>query len=230
MLGIDLNSGLADAMVLLSDTASVGQMPFLCFAATIVLISRNGLNTRCRTIEAAAVIVAMLIALAGNAALNESVLKPAIGIARPNIVKLAADGVLGQDVSDADAFYMVGTKGERRALLAERLTPSRTPELSSLVRAHWIHEAGYSMPSGHATAAMTFATLWVGLGLAWLQGWRAKLAVGVFPIWAAGIVLSRLLLGVHTLADVLVGSVAGIIWGLVALATVRFVVERSECS
>ncbi|MDJ0925819.1 MAG: phosphatase PAP2 family protein, partial [Acidimicrobiia bacterium] len=154
--------------------------------------------------------------LAGNGLLNEHVVKPAFGVPRPNIVELADGGLLGEDIPDAASFYAVGGKGDRREVLAERFALIPDLGLSDLVEAHWIHETGFSFPSGHSTAAVTLATFFAIIGVRWLMGWRRRLAIFVIPVWALLVVYSRPLLEVHTALDVLIGAGAGTIWGALA--------------
>ncbi len=191
-----------------------------------MLVSRDGIDSRRRTVEAMAVGFVLLIAVAGNAGLNEHVVKPLFGIPRPNIEALAEAGALGSDLPDAEAFYASGNKEARRAVLEERLGALQMPQLSDRVRAHWIHETGYSFPSGHSTAAMTVATLLVAFGVAWLRGWRRLVAVVFVPTWAVAVAYSPLLLEVHTAADAIAGTLAGFGWGLVSFGAIRWAVAR----
>jgi len=65
----------------------------------------------------------------------------------------------------------------------------------------------HSFPSGHATRALMLATVVVGLG----PPWFAILLV----IWAPLVGMARVAMGVHYLSDVIVGTILGIIMGLV---------------
>ncbi|NNC91597.1 MAG: phosphatase PAP2 family protein [Acidimicrobiia bacterium] len=228
--GIALNTRLADSVVSITNTAAWPQLVFLAVGLVLAVISRPGITHRRRRREVAAFGLVLLVFLAGNAALNEYVVKPLFGIPRPNIEALAQAGALGAEFADADAFYSVGNKTARREPLAERLATLQEPKLSERVRAHWAHETGYSFPSGHSTAAMTLAALLVATGVAWLDGWRWVLAVLAMPVWAVAVVYSRVLLEVHTGADVIAGTVAGFGWGLVAFAVVARLVSRVEPS
>ena len=56
----------------------------------------------------------------------------------------------------------------------------------------------------------------------WLGNRRRWVATLLIPVWAVLVVYSRVLLGVHTPLDVVVGSAVGIGWGLLAsLAVMR---------
>jgi undecaprenyl-diphosphatase len=63
----------------------------------------------------------------------------------------------------------------------------------------------FSFPSGHSSAAFLFATVW---HLA-----DAQFSFLVF-IWAANIALSRVMLGVHFISDVIAGAGIGILIGM----------------
>jgi phosphatidylglycerophosphatase B len=210
---IALDTGFADAVVRLTDTASWTLLTPLAILAIVALVARRGSTHQRRIREAASLSLVMLIALAGNALLNEHVVKPAFGVPRPNIVHLTESGTLGPDLPDATAFYATGDKQTRREVLSERLPERTTPQLSETTRAHWIHETGYSFPSGHTTAAITFAVLLMTIGEYWLEGWRRAVTRYGLPLWALAVAASRTLLEVHTGWDVIGGVVAGFIWG-----------------
>ena len=213
---ISLDSAIADMVVRITDTGTWPQLVLVVAALTVVLVTRPGLEPRRGWIEASLVLGVMLVALAGNGLLNEHVVKPAFGVPRPNIAELAGAGLLGDDIPDGDSFYSLGGKGARRDVLAERFALVPELGLSELVEAHWIHETGFSFPSGHSTAAVTLATFFAALGVWWLSGWRRQLAIFVIPLWAVLVVYSRPLLEVHTAVDVLAGAAAGVGWGLAA--------------
>lgn len=223
---IDLNTPFADLVVRVTDTGTWPQMLFVSIAVLIMVISRTGLGRRRRTLETVAITVIMLIFLAGNSQINEHIIKPAFAVPRPNMIALTDDGALGPSYPEAETFYVVGDKRDRREVLGEYLPAVTDPALSALVRAHWIHETGYSFPSGHATAATTLATLTAALGILWLSGWRRGVAVAMLPIWAVAVVYSRTLLDVHTASDVIAGTLIGFLWGLLGFAAIRWLVDR----
>jgi membrane-associated phospholipid phosphatase len=81
---------------------------------------------------------------------------------------------------------------------------------------HLVDAAGQSFPSGHSAAA---ASCWLAMALVarrwsrrsgWLSGWPVVLAVAV----AVVVALSRTMLGVHWLTDVVAGLVVGWSWCL----------------
>lgn len=224
---ISLDSPFADVVVRVTDTAGSAQMPWLVVLVFITIVTRAGLTKERRGTEAGVLIVAMLVALLGGTLLNEHVIKPAFDVPRPNIVELAESGALGPDIRDAEAVYAVGNKEARRELLGERLTDVVSPPLSDRVRAHWIHETGFSFPSGHSQSAMALAAMIAALGLMWLNGWRLAVATVVLPIWAVAVVYSRVLLDVHYPIDTTAGTLMGFGWGLLAAVAVGSILERT---
>jgi undecaprenyl-diphosphatase len=67
----------------------------------------------------------------------------------------------------------------------------------------------HAFPSGHAARAAVLTVLGFALGPAWLGP--------LMTIWTALVALSRVVLGVHFLSDVVAGAVLGIACGLAAL-------------
>ena len=223
---IALNTSFADMVVRITDTASWTQLPVLGAVAVVVVVSRPSLSRHRRATEALAITVTLLVILVGNGLLNEHIVKPWLGVARPNIVEQADSGALGAEFPDADSLYAAGNKEERRVILGEKLTAAQTPYLSTTVRAHWIHETGYSFPSGHSTAAMTFAATLAAIGSTWLGGWRRFTMTVIVPIWALAVVYSRVLLEVHRPIDVIAGTTIGFAWGLLAFSIIRTLSDR----
>lgn len=67
----------------------------------------------------------------------------------------------------------------------------------------------HSFPSGHAARAMMLAVLAIGLGPAWFGV--------VLLVWALGVSLARVAMGVHYLSDILAGLFLGLVMGGVIL-------------
>lgn len=219
---VPLDGYLAVLAVRISDSGSWQQLPLLATVMVLVVVSRPGLDMRRRALEGAAIIAVLLVILAGNAELNESVIKPAFAIPRPNLTTLADQGALGLGVDD---FYALGDKQARRDYLGPRLAELAEPRLAPIVREHWIIETGYSFPSGHATASMTFASLMLAIGLRWTSGWRRVLTMLV-PLWAVAVALARPLLRVHTNIDVSFGAAVGIGLGVIGFAILHAALGR----
>lgn len=87
-------------------------------------------------------------------------------------------------------------------------------------------EVGFSFPSGHAMLSVLFFGVIAYLFWRPLHTARRRLAVGIAASVIALVVgISRLVLGVHFLSDVLAGWAAGIVW-LSACITAREVSRR----
>lgn len=185
-----------------------------------------------RVHEALLCTAALVPALAGGAHLNEYVLKPAFARPRPNILLLSAvpspsAPLLGMGPA---AFYMLGDKAVRRNHLADVLEHpeiAATLHVPPALKAHWLHETGYSFPSGHSYAAALLVVFFLALGLARGERWRRVLPLAL-PLWAFAVACSRVLLVVHTVADVVVGLAMGASVGyLAALVTERLLVNTT---
>lgn len=223
--GITLDSALADAVVVITDTASRTVMPLLSVATLAMVVTRPHVTPRRRSVEAAVAGLTVLVVLVGSSQLNENFLKPLFAIPRPNIEALAESGALGDGAPDVEAFYAKGDTEERRDLLEARLAAPGAPHLSETVRAHWANAAGFAFPSGHSMTAAAFATTVAALGIVWLGGWRRRLAVVALPVWAVAVGYSRILLEVHSAGDVAAGTLIGIGWGLVTYWVITRTVE-----
>lgn len=86
----------------------------------------------------------------------------------------------------------------------------------------WL-EHSFSLPSGHATLAMAFYG--VLFYLWWRQQTRWRNQVGVAFIGSSfvlGLGISRLIVGVHYMSDVLAGFLLGSIWLLIAVSLIEW--------
>lgn len=192
-----------------------------------VLATRPAVPVRRRLVEVGVVAAVSVVVLYGGKLVNDQLVKPAIGVARPDIVALAELDLLGMDV---ETFYGL-SETDRSGHLASISDDDGFGELvmRSEVRDHWVKETAFSRPSGHALAAMTFATMYVSLAMAWLSGWRRWTFLLLVP-WAVVVCLSRPILRVHWPVDVLIGGAAGIVLGAAGWFVVSFLVDRLDAS
>lgn len=223
---IPLDGNLADAVVGLTDSAVWMAILWTLTVLIAVVVTRPGIGWRRRLIEVAALLTAMVVVGTMITLVNEHAVKPLFSSPRPNIVMLAESGALGSEYPDAETFYAVGGKDERREVLDDLLPEVVSPPLSDLVRAHWAYETGFAFPSGHATAAMTLATTMIGIGFAWLGGWRRVVTTALVPVWAVLIGFSRVLIEVHRPVDVVAGAILGLGFGLLVFVLFYRAVER----
>ncbi len=157
----------------------------------------------------------VLLLIGTGAWLNEHVIKPAIAEPRPSVSFLAsaaAGPVLEEGV---DAFYALPDKSSRSEYLARQLAEESRLRLPPLLREHWIEEAGYSFPSGHAFAATALASWFMFVILsAGKRLWLLPVLWG----WGAAVAYSRIMLGVHRPEDILAGAVEGVLLVAVVLS------------
>ena len=76
----------------------------------------------------------------------------------------------------------------------------------------------HSFPSGHAARSAALAVMAIGVGPLWFSI--------LLVIWAPLVGVSRIMLGVHYLSDVIIGWLVGILMGLLALALYPLVVTK----
>jgi len=150
-----------------------------------------------------------VLVLGGIAFTNEYGLKPLLRKPRPSHQYLLSS--VGQDTTLLLRYYQQEV-AQRRKYLQQfiRANPEKVKAISPRVLNHWVQEAGYSFPSGHAQNAFLLGSILVF----WL--WRALPAQKSFwlvlPItWAVLVCLSRVALGVHTETDVALGAASGLV-------------------
>lgn len=223
---IALDTMMAEAVVAVTDTASIPLFPFVAVAAITLAISSRERGIGRIVLQAGTVSITLLLVALAVTQFNEHTLKPSLALPRPNIVALADSGALLPDITDAESFYAVGDKEDRRAVLSAVLPGLATPSLAQPVRDHWVHETGYSFPSGHSIDGALLATVVVGLALSQSPGWKRRVALILAPTWAICVAYSRVLLDVHRPLDVIAGSIVGAASGLLVLAIAHHVTYR----
>lgn len=223
---IDLTGDLAVVSYWFSEAGGKRGMPLVALAALLLVASRPGLTGDQRVRVAGAIAATLIPVLGGMAVANEFAIKRVMKVPRPNIQELAHKDLLGLT---PEAFYGLGGKDERSAHLEQVLTPAALEAvglpLAERIRHHWIEETGYSFPSGHATAAMTFASFFLAAGIYLLSGWRLLLCGALVP-WAIAVCWSRTILRVHSPTDVTVGGLQGVVLGAIGFLILGFLLER----
>ena len=220
---INLNSSLSLAAWAVSASGGFVGTPVVLVLGVAWLTFTGGFAGRRRS-TALALLASLVGVLAAQAWINERVVKPAFGTARPHIRELANLGV----IRSVEAFYLMDTKGKRTEELGHLFNTepaaSRVPDLHPLVRAHWLAETGHSFPSGHTLATVTLATVFTVLGFR--VGGRPNWLAWLFLPWAVLVGWSRHLLRVHSTADICCGGLAGMILGLLLVWLVLQWLER----
>lgn len=90
------------------------------------------------------------------------------------------------------------------------------------IRSFYLESAtGYSFPSGHTQSAATFWTsLMVRLKSVWIYIMGITLIIMI--------AISRIYLGVHTLADVIVGGTIGVLWAFVSNKIYDYTLKKGK--
>lgn len=154
----------------------------------------------------AAVVLFVILAcaiLAGQGV--KSWVKERVQEPRPFVVWLEG----AHDVNAAH-FYSL-QRDDRSHLVQEQLAEEQN--VPPFLRKHWQKETGFAFPSGHTMFAASWALL--GVGLLWPR--RRTWTIVILLAWAAGVMGSRLVLGMHWPRDLLVATL--ISWLLVTIAT-----------
>lgn len=87
------------------------------------------------------------------------------------------------------------------------------PLIPEFLRQHWQKETGFAFPSGHTMFAASWALL--AVGLLWPR--RRTITIAILLLWATAVMGSRLVLGMHWPADLVVATIMS--WLLVSVAT-----------
>jgi phosphatidylglycerophosphatase B len=193
-----------------------------------LLVLRPSVPWKRRLNEMLVHVLVLVVLQGGGALVNEHLIKNAAATPRPNIVWLEWKDDLGMT---AEQFYASLDREQRRSHLEQILTNPGFDgvELSVHVRAHWIHEVGYSLPSGHAYSAMFFASYFLAMGLMLAVDWR-RWVILLLPGWAVSVAWSRVLLRVHRPIDVVWGGLLGVVLGAMAvcLATQLLSIDKGS--
>lgn len=213
--GVRLNTTFSRWLCGLTNTAGVTGVVLigLAFVGLFAFRSPRARNQVLREILVHVGVLALL--LGGGALVNEHLIKEALAAPRPHIVRLAELGELGMT---AEHFYASMSKQERRHHLQHVLTdPSFDAiPLASQVREQWVHETGYSLPSGHTFTVMLLSTYFLAMrGV--LGRRRRRWLFDLLPGWAVWVAWSRVLLGVHRPEDIVCGGLAGVVLGAAAV-------------
>lgn len=125
----------------------------------------------------------------------KSLIKQKTAESRPYVLWLA------KEYHFNDKQFYSQTRAERKATIEQLLANSNT--IPNWLAQHWQNETGYAFPSGHTL----FAATWAFLAIALLSFKRHFLIVNAIIIWSLLIETSRLLLGMHSAYDLILGIV-----------------------
>jgi len=217
----DLTQPFAQFAYWLSFSGGTTGIPFVILLMLILLISRTGISSQQRWKETCIIVIFTTLFAGGGALFNEHVLKPQLKLPRPNIMWLAENGALG---ITAEELYAIGNKKSRRVPLINALNDDPLA-ISPQIKAHWVAETGYSLPSGHALSAMFAATFLLMLSSTLLTSKRRWIFYLLLP-WALAVCYSRPILRVHTPLDIIIGGFQGLVLGFLAWFIAQLLIRR----
>lgn len=147
---------------------------------------------------------------------NEFLTKPYFKYQRPSHLYVLQKLHLEAKI---DSLYQLPK--EQRALWFRQKTQEEAKkfaEINPKVLEHWLHEAGYSFPSGHTFNAYLLACIFA-FGIQNNSKSKRWQAFYYLPfLWAISVGISRVSLGVHTPQDVCTGALLGIVFGNILLS------------
>ncbi|GHA42123.1 phosphatidylglycerophosphatase B [Photobacterium aphoticum] len=119
----------------------------------------------------------------------KSGLKHLTEVPRPYTYELEALGI----VSSPEDFYQLDEKGKDHAVMEAR------QHVSEWRIQHWLGETNYSLPSGHTIFVAVCVVFWGGFFLRR----RHYVPAAALIVWATGVGVSRIWLGMHWPTDLL---------------------------
>lgn len=208
----------ADFWLFISHSGGTFGVPVITFFFCII-ISLQFKGWLKKSLSISLSLITFSIILGGFAQLNEFFIKEKLKVERPYIKYLEEQKVL-----DAETFYKHPTKDERRTYFKQLLKEQHintfyfnNQPLHPDVMKHWLHETGYSFPSGHSVNAFLMATL-IGYILLFIYADFRRRMLFLLPfLWALLVAASRVILGVHSPIDVTFGATWGCLTGILII-------------
>lgn len=146
--------------------------------------------------------------LATFAFLNEHLVKPAAGLARPSHAYIIKQT---NSTANLDSLYTL-TEHSRRAFFKNILDTDTVnfKGIDARILDHWVEESGYSFPSGHSFNAFLLASI-LAFSIYKSEHRKMKYLYFLPLVWALIVALSRVAVGAHSSLDVSVGAAIGLI-------------------
>jgi phosphatidylglycerophosphatase B len=207
--GVPLDGRLARILCGLTETGGVRLVPVVLLAALGIWATDRWTERSRRQRESLAMLGMLALALPAAMLLNEYVLKRIVAEPRPSHRMLMQAGFI-PDPSVFDRLDEDARQDSLESRLGGAALPGAAARLAvhPVVLVHWIHETGYTFPSGHALNAFMAAVFFLGGAFANPTPRRRGLA-GAMLGWAVAVALTRVLLLVHRPVDVTVGALLG---------------------
>nr|WP_083652196.1 phosphatase PAP2 family protein [Photobacterium proteolyticum] len=179
-------------------TASAGNPYFLvtvCVLCSAPIISKLPKKAVVRLICQFAILLILSF-------IAKTALKHITEVPRPYSYQLQSLGI----VHSVDEFYQLSAAEKEKAV------QMATANVSGWRTSHWQGETNYSFPSGHTIFAAVCVVFWGGFF--WHR--RQLAAASLLILWATGVGISRIWLGMHWPTDILASIVsAGLLYLLI---------------
>ena len=209
-----LHSWWTNTAYILTESAGVnGTLLGIFVACYLYTIQEIGFKNKIIVFSKSMIGLMLIISL--FAISNEYLTKPYFKFQRPSHLYLLQKLHLESKI---DSIYHLSK--EERALWFRQKTQEEAKifaEINPRVLEHWLNEAGYSFPSGHTFNAFLLACIFA-FGIknnSKIKSWQSLYLLPF--IWAIGVGISRVSLGVHTLQDVCTGALLGVLIGNILL-------------
>ena len=204
---IELDTFIAQAWFAIT---SSGTVPYGIVTGLVLLIACYYALTRQQFMP---LLLTVSLSMAATLSLNH-VLKPFFSEPRPYAVLMQQEGLLNLN----DFYQASAAEKKTKMTTGLSLLATARPELtlSDSIEQHWQHETGYAFPSGHTLFAVTLA---LSMGFYLLMAGQTLFPLMLFS-WAISMGFSRMLLGMHSPADVLASSCIG---GLMSFASIYLI-------
>ncbi len=157
----------------------------------------------------AMMLVAILISVMIAGQCSKLVIKAQVKELRPYITWLENTYNINQK-----EFYTT-TRAERGELIKHTLAGDTT--IYRWLKQYWASDTDYAFPSGHTI----FATSWALLGIGMLWPRRYYKTIIVLMLWATGVMVSRLALGMHWPCDLIMGTLISGVLATIATGITR---------
>lgn len=148
-------------------------------------------------------LVVLLPVIVGQLAVSE--IKKTNQEPRPFVVWLS------QTDSEIDRHFFQVNAAQRQQLITQHLANNR--QIPDWQKQHWLQQVDSAFPSGHTV----FAATWGLLAAALLMARRRWLLASVIVLWASGVIVSRLALGMHWPGDLFTSIMIALYLSLPAL-------------
>lgn len=179
-----------------------GSVPY-AILSSLIIVALVWLLLRCsfRQLILLGVIFACAIVIGQTI---KSTIKNISQVPRPYVLWLEKNQYI-----TAEAFYQKTRQERHDFIMKQDFSKQHIPVW---LQQHWASETGYSFPSGHTI----FVAQWVLMLLLLLYPRKKYLPIACFFLWAWAMQISRIMLGMHGLVDIVISCLLAAILSYMA--------------